>query len=137
MKIRVYYEDTDCGDVVYYANYLRYMERGRTELMREAGVSLAELRREGIQFAVIDLAVKYLAAARYDDLLEVETVVKDYSSLTASFQTSIRNQSGSLLVVGDVRLACIGPRGRATRIPGYVTDKLLGLQTGNKGAPTP
>jgi acyl-CoA thioester hydrolase len=130
MKIRVYYEDTDCGNVVYYANYLRYMERGRTEFMREAGIGLAELRREGIQFAVIDLSVKYRAPAHYDDLLDVETVVKGISSLTASFQTSIRNESGILLVVGEVRLACIAAGGKARRIPRNVAEQLLLLRGG-------
>jgi acyl-CoA thioester hydrolase len=124
MKIRVYYEDTDCGNVVYYANYLRYMERSRTELLRDRGISLVEYQKQGILFAVVDLSVKYRSAARYDDLLDVESVVTETTSITVTFKTTIRNQRDQLLVEGTVRLACIGPAGKAARIPQEIAGKL-------------
>jgi len=117
MKIRVYYEDTDCGGVVYYANYLRYMERSRTEFLRERGISLPALRARGIQFAVVETNVKYRAPAAYDDLLDVESTIIDTTSITVTFRTTIRNPAGRLLVAGDVRLACLDAAMKACRMP--------------------
>jgi acyl-CoA thioester hydrolase len=122
MKIRVYYEDTDCGGVVYYANYLRYMERGRTEFLRERGISLVELRARGIQFAVVETNVKYRAPAVYDDLLDVESAIIDRTSITVTFRTTIRNPAGTLLVSGDVRLACLDAAMKACRMPSDVAE---------------
>ncbi len=124
MKIRVYYEDTDCGGMVYYANYLRYMERSRTEYLRERGVSLAELQREGIVFVVVHADITYRAAARYEDLLDVKSYVMERTSVSVTFHTTIVDERGRLLVKGDVKLACAGPRGRAVRIPPAVAGKL-------------
>ena len=73
--LRVYYEDTDLGGVVYYANYLRFLERGRTELLRSAGVDQSMLHAEpgGIIFAVRRMSIEYLKPAHMDDLLRIET----------------------------------------------------------------
>ncbi len=124
MKIRVYYEDTDCGNVVYYANYLKYMERSRTEFLRERGINLAGYRDEGIQFAVVEVNLKYRAAAKYDDLLWVESSISELSSITVTFDNTIKNQCDRLLVSGAIKLACIGENGRATRIPPPIIQAL-------------
>ena len=125
MKIRIYYEDTDCGNVVYYANYLKYMERSRTEFLRERGVDLSQLQEQGYLFVVVDVHVKYRAPARYNDLITVESSVIELTSASAMFTTSITNEKGTLLVKGDVRLACITPQGRAGRIPEHVREALV------------
>ena len=125
MKIRVYYEDTDCGNVVYYANYLRYMERSRTEYLRKRGVDLAAYQKRGYLFAVVEAHVKYRASARYDDLLSVESELIELTSATILFTTTIYNELGKLLVKGEVKLACITPEGRAGRIPEEIRNKLL------------
>jgi acyl-CoA thioester hydrolase len=117
MHIRVYYEDTDCGNVVYYANYLKYMERGRTEYLRERGIELAAFHEKGYLFAVVEVHMKYRRPARYNDLLQVDSLLTDLSSLALTFDTTIRNQEGALLVRGQVKLVCIGPNGKAGRIP--------------------
>ena len=124
MKIRVYYEDTDCGNVVYYANYLKYLERGRTELMRERGVGFGRLHREGILFVVAEIAVKYLAPAKYDDLLDVTTRIASISPASMVFQTTIRNESGAELVAGEVKVACTTTEGKVRRIPKEILESL-------------
>ncbi|MFW5775606.1 MAG: YbgC/FadM family acyl-CoA thioesterase [Chitinivibrionales bacterium] len=117
MQIRVYYEDTDCGNVVYYANYLKYMERSRTEYLRDRGIDLAKFHEQGLMFAVIEAHVKYRRPARYNDLLDVASTVTDKTSVSVTFETKIYNQNGDHLVTGTVTLACISTEGRARRLP--------------------
>lgn len=117
MKIRIYYEDTDCGGVVYYANYLKYMERSRTEFMRDRGIDLLEYHNRGIMFVVVEANVKYRASARLNDLIDVESTIIDLSSAFVVFSTAISGKGGQLLVKGEVKLACVNNQGRATRIP--------------------
>ena len=124
MNIRIYYEDTDCGNVVYYANYLKYMERSRTEYLREKGIDLSKYQKKGILFAVVEANVKYRAPARYNDLINVESEIKELTSATVVFTSLITNQSGQILVKGDIKLACINPNGHAGRIPEEVKDAL-------------
>ncbi|MDG5816726.1 YbgC/FadM family acyl-CoA thioesterase [Chitinispirillales bacterium ANBcel5] len=133
ITIRVYYEDTDCGNVVYYANYLKYMERGRTEFLRECGIELADYQSNDILFAVIDAKVKYKFPARYNDLLSVQTVIKEYSAASVTFSTSIFNQNKKLLSQGDVRLACINSvTGRPSKFPPEVMEAITDKQLGNR-----
>jgi len=118
MELRVYYEDTDCGNIVYYANYLKYMERGRTEYLRERGIDLAGYHHNGFLFAVTEANVKYKAPARYNDLLNVDSTIIELTPVTILFKTDIsRAADKQLLVTGDVRVACITPEGKAQRIP--------------------
>jgi len=107
MKIRVYYEDTDCGNVVYYANYLKYMERGRTEFMRDKGVSFAKLHADGYLFVVVEANIKYKAPAYYDDVLDVSTMVENKTPVSITFATTIANEKKCLLVSGSIKVACI------------------------------
>ena len=123
MKIRVYYEDTDCGNVVYYANYLKYMERSRTELLRERGINLSLLQKEGYIFIVAEAHVKYKASAKYDDLLDVNSTIKSISFASVTFTTTIKNEMGELLVIGDVKLAFIDREGKICRIPEKIAEK--------------
>jgi acyl-CoA thioester hydrolase len=122
MKIRVYYEDTDFGGVVYYANYLRYMERSRTEYLRERGVDLLEYHKNGFLFAVIEAHLKYHRPAKYNDLLDVQSRVTDLTFVTLTFETAIDNESHERLVTGAVKLACISTDGKARRIPREILD---------------
>ena len=124
IKVRVYYEDTDFGGVVYYAKYLRYMEQGRAEFFREKGVNLAECQDDGFVFAVLDVHIKYKASATYDDLLDVETFLSDVRNASMTFDTKIYNQDGNLLITSETKVACMNGRGRATRIPAEILKKL-------------
>jgi acyl-CoA thioester hydrolase len=124
MKIRVYYEDTDFGGVVYYANYLRYMERSRTELLRDRGIDLLQFHNNGYLFAVIEANVKYRKPAKYNDILTVESAVTDHTTITMTFETTIYNQAHERLVVGLVKLACMSADGKARRIPQEIISAL-------------
>lgn len=122
IPVRVYYEDTDCGGVVYYANYLRYFERARTEYLR----SLAGLHHEkDVIFVVRRAEAEYLGPCRYDDLLEVETVVAAVTGATVTFGHAIRKDGDDReLVRGRVTLACVGADGRPARMPAEVRAAL-------------
>ena len=129
MNIRIYYEDTDCGGVVYYANYLRYMERSRTEIMRDAGVELVELRNEtGMQFAIVDAHIRYRSPAVYNDLITLNTSITECSAMTVTFHTDIFNASGKLLVEGDVKAVCLDKDIKACRMPKTILEKLKSLK---------
>ncbi|HUI92248.1 MAG TPA: YbgC/FadM family acyl-CoA thioesterase [Chitinivibrionales bacterium] len=124
IKIRIYYEDTDCGDVVYYANYLNYMERGRTELLRDMGFELSDLHKQGTLFVVAESHLKYHFPARYNDVLDVATSIAVHSSVTLTFHYEIRNQKGVLCVSGDVTAACVDGKGKVKRMPKEILEKL-------------
>ncbi len=125
MKIRIYYEDTDCGNVVYYANYLKYMERGRTEYLRERGIELDTYHRRGVLFAVAEVNVKYRRPARYNDLIDMETTLTDTSSITFVFETSFYNQKGELLANGTAKMVCIDAgTNRACKIPKELAERI-------------
>jgi acyl-CoA thioester hydrolase len=117
LPVRVYYEDTDFSGVVYHASYLRFLERGRTEFLRAAGLDQSALHAEGqgLIFAVRRLTIDYLRPARMDDVLAVETrtaEVRGASLLVA--QRILRGHEA--LVTADVRVAAIAG-GRPARIP--------------------
>lgn len=125
MAIRIYYEDTDCGGVVYYANYLRYFERGRTELLRERGVSLTALHEKGVVFAVIKADVSYLSPCRYGELVMLDTRVGDVTGATMTFEHTVRKEgSDKDAVRGVVVMASLGQGGRPVRIPQEVRSAL-------------
>lgn len=128
LVVRVYYEDTDSGGVVYYANYLKYLERARTELLRELGFAQRQLAEEtGLAFAVRSLAVEYLKPARLDDLVEVVTIVEDLGRAQVTFAQSIRRAEDTL-VTAAVRVACLDlAKGRAAAIPKPIYEKLKEL----------
>ena len=125
MQIRVYYEDTDCGNVVYYANYLRYMERSRTELLRERGIDLSHYHANGLLFTVAEAHVRYKVPARYNDLLEVESFVTEMSPASILVRTTIKRAADTVLLVeGEVKLACVNTNGRPSRIPQEIRQAL-------------
>ncbi|NNJ12281.1 YbgC/FadM family acyl-CoA thioesterase [Chloroflexales bacterium ZM16-3] len=104
---KVYYEDTDSLGVVYYANYLKYMERGRTEWVGAQGRPIQEWNRDGYNFVVYGLTMKFRQAARLGDLVEVVTSVKMSSAYRARFIQRVECR-GALLVEADVDIVCLG-----------------------------
>jgi acyl-CoA thioester hydrolase len=117
MPLRVYYEDTDAAGIVYYANYLKFAERGRTEMMRDLGFAHSTIAAElGTLFTVRRLAADYRAPARLDDRLTVATRVVEIGAATLLLDQRIC-RDGTLLVALDILVACIGPDGRPRRIP--------------------
>lgn len=128
LPVRVYYEDTDAGGVVYYANYLRYLERARTEWLRAAGFGQADLASErGLLFAVRSLSVEYRAPARLDDLLDVVARVERVGGARIDFEQTIGRESTELCRA-QVRIACLDavtfrPRGLPADLKGvFVGD---------------
>jgi acyl-CoA thioester hydrolase len=117
MEIQIYYEDTDCGGVVYYGNYLKYFERARTQYLEERGLSVARLMKEGTVFVVVHAEVDYRSPARYDDRLIIETVVSDMTAASFTFSHVIRERESQRVVVeGSARLAAVNGSGKVKRL---------------------
>ena len=115
--LRVYYEDTDAGGVVYYASYLRFAERARTEWLRSLGLDHATLlASDGVAFAVRSCAAEYLRPGRLDDRLEVRTKLVGASGASLRLSQVVRRGSDVLAEL-DLRLVCVRPGGRPARLP--------------------
>jgi acyl-CoA thioester hydrolase len=137
---RVYWEDTDGGAVVYYANYLRFLERSRTEWLRAHGHSQLELAREpGILFTVVSLQVEYRAAARLDDVLEITCEPRAEGAASLRFAQRIYRtgtdgaQRAGLLVEAQVRVACVDAGSlRPRRLPQFLRQAVAAEAIGNE-----
>ena len=116
--VRVYYEDTDAGGVVYFVNYLRFMERARTEWLRRLGFDQSELReRQGVLFVVRGVEATYQRPARLDDALTVQSRLAALSRAALRFEQSIV-RDGETLVSGSSEVICVGASSlRPTRMP--------------------
>lgn len=126
--VRVYYEDTDSGGVVYYANYLKFMERARTEYLRYLGFEQDRMRAEdGVIFAVHSLAVEYARPARFNDALAVSARVASVSKASVVFEQMVRKQGeDAVLCRGEVRIACLdAERFRPKAIPAQLYAEML------------
>ena len=124
ITIRVYYEDTDLAGVVYYANYLRFIERGRSEALRELGVDQVAMKRDlGLVFVVRSLSVDYLSPAVFDDVLEVRTRVTRLRGASVEMAQDIW-RNGSRLNRAAVTIACMDGAGRPQRLPQDVRVRL-------------
>jgi acyl-CoA thioester hydrolase len=115
--IRVYFEDTDAGGMVYYANYLKFAERARTEMLREAGISHAEMvAQDGLMLVVRRCTAEFHRSARLDDALEIDTHVSGLSGASILLDQVVRRGS-EILVEITVTIACVTKEGRPTRLP--------------------
>ena len=125
IKARVYYEDTDAAGIVYHTAYLRYAERGRTELLRVCGFDHRTLReREGGGFVVRSMAIEFLRAARLDDELAIETQVLKVRGASLVMEQKITRADRDLVTM-NVRLAFLGDDGRAMRLPESLAGAFL------------
>jgi acyl-CoA thioester hydrolase len=126
LSVRVYYEDTDFTGVVYYANYLKFLERGRTDALRCAGVSHAEILTldPPLGFAVRKINVEYLKPARIDDALTIET---RFAAAKGARLVIVQRVmcAGEVLVTADVEAACIDLEGRPRRLPKSLLEQVL------------
>ncbi|MBK7116412.1 MAG: tol-pal system-associated acyl-CoA thioesterase [Proteobacteria bacterium] len=123
--VRVYYEDTDAGGVVYHASYLRYLERARTEWLRALGYSQARLKQEeSLVFTVVGMTLEFLKPARLDDLLQVRSAVKLAGGASVHFEQQILRESEPILAA-TVRVACLDASTfRPRRLPAAVRGSL-------------
>jgi len=126
MPVRVYYEDTDSGGVVYHSNYLNFMERARTEWLRALGFEQDELLREyGVIFAVSAVSVAFHKPARFNELLAVTVALDRRGAASLTLKQEVR-RGDELLASGDVRVACIdAQRFVPVAIPARVADTVL------------
>lgn len=128
--VRVLYGDTDAGGIVYNANYLRYFEIGRTELMREWIVPYSEIEKMGFLLPVTESWIRYKASAVYDDLLTIETTISEISRIKCKFSCKIyKEQPGGakpkLIVKGYTVHAAINRQGKLTRLPDEIQEQLF------------
>jgi acyl-CoA thioester hydrolase len=116
-RVRVYFEDTDAGGMVYYANYLKFAERARTEMLRVAGISHAEMMADDrLMLVVRRVSAEYRRSARLDDELEIETRLAELGGATLTLDQTVR-RGREVLVELVVTIACITREGRPTRLP--------------------
>lgn len=125
LPIRVYYEDTDMAGIVYYANYLRFIERGRSDLVEEMGLDQRRMRDEdGIVFAVTRVEADYLGAARLGDRLSVVTEHRAESAVRWRFDQEVR-RGEAVLFRAVVQVVCMTLAGRPVRLPRHLRERLL------------
>ena len=122
LPVRVYYEDTDMAGIVYYANYLKYIERGRSELVEELGLNQREMREAGLVFAVTRVVADYLAPARLDDRLTVHTTHRAESPVRWVFAQEVR-RGEDLLFRAEVTVVCMTISGKPARLPAELRRK--------------
>jgi acyl-CoA thioester hydrolase len=120
-RVRVIYGDTDQMGVVYYANYLRYFEFARSEILRAHGRSYREMEAEGLSLPVVEATCRYLAPARYEDVLLVGIEVPEVSRVTLTFRYQVtREGESAVLCTGSTLHACLGRNGKPARLPDWV-----------------
>ena len=125
---RVYYEDTDAGGIVYHANYLKFAERARSELLRDLGTDNSRLMdQHGVLFAVRECQATYHRPAKLDDALEVHTDITSVGRATLSALHTVR-RSDEVMAELMVRLACLDASGRPKRLPGDIRAAFQSLQ---------
>ena len=117
--------DTDAMGIVYYANYLRYFEAGRAELLRALEIPYGTLVAEGIALPVVNASIRYVSPARFDDALVLDTTIEDlrHASVRITYRLT-RESDAALIATGETTHACLGPDGRVARFPTRLVEKL-------------
>jgi acyl-CoA thioester hydrolase len=127
VPIRPRYGEVDSMGVVYHANYLVYFDVGRTEWLRAEGADYAELERRGFRLAVVDVGVRYLRPARFDEELALAVCLTGLGRASVTFGYALRNPAGELLAEGHTKLGCLNLENRPTPLP---ADTYEALQRG-------
>jgi tol-pal system-associated acyl-CoA thioesterase len=123
LEFRVYLEDTDAQGIVYYANYLRYFERGRSEFLETLGVPMNEVARADCRLVVYEIRIKFRKPASLGDRIEVVTSTHKASEYRITFRQQIRRRGeDDPLVSGEVDIVAIGPDGELKELPAYLTQ---------------
>jgi len=128
LKVRVFYEDTDMAGIVYYANYLKYIERGRSTMVREAGISQGQMKGEGLVFAVYHVDATYKRSAKLDDELTITTKVQHLSAVKMLFLQDVM-RADEVLFTSKVTVICMTTAGKPVRLPAGFRAK-MGLFAG-------
>lgn len=120
-QIRVYTEDVDFMGIVYHANYIKYFERSRTELLRQHHLLLTDLRELDILFAINEIEIKYKLPAKMDDLLTITTEIKEVKSCSFLFEQHMRNQMEQHICHAKIQVVCINNRLKPKRLPEFLS----------------
>jgi tol-pal system-associated acyl-CoA thioesterase len=132
LSLRVYIEDTDAGGIVYYVNYLKFMERARTEFMRHLGFGKDAIFNHDLMFVVRDVALHYKQPARLDDELLATAAIGKLGGASMTLRQSVR-RGDEVLIEGDVTIACVDSSGVSPRrMPRDMLDALRGWQDGQQ-----
>lgn len=107
LAVRVYYEDTDAGGIVYYANYLKFMERARTEWLRDLGYEQDDLLEQSVAFVVKHVEMHNYAPAKFNQLLSIDTQIVELKGASMTFKQTITNEQETLLVSAQIKVACV------------------------------
>jgi acyl-CoA thioester hydrolase len=127
VEIRVSYADTDAMGIVYHSNYVRWFEIGRTEMMRDMGIVYARLEKEGFYLPVTQLYCHYLAPARYDDIVQIETAINYFRMASIKFDYEIKDERGiNVLVEGYTVHAFTNRQGKIVRAPRTISERIRG-----------
>ena len=124
MKVRIFYHDTDCGGVVYYANYLKYLEEARTEYLDERKLHMKELIQRGVLFVVARQEIDYKSPAFYGDTLTVTTWVSSVTGVKIWFENEIKNQCSVLIARAKTLLVCIDKELKPHALPEDIKKKI-------------
>jgi len=125
---RVIYGDTDQMGVVYYANYLRWFEKGRAEWLRQIGLPYGEIEQQGFHFPVAEVTCRYFHPSRYDEVVKIETELAELGRATLTFNYRITRETDDvLLATGSTKHACIDHAGRVARIPKILDDAIAAV----------
>ena len=128
LPVRVYIEDTDAGGIVYYVNYLKFMERSRTEYMRSLGFGKNFIFNEDLLFVVREVALTYQRPAELDDLLETTTVILEAKGAAISMRQTVRRDD-EVLVEAEIKIACVDKTSKKPRrLPQAMRDVLETVQ---------
>jgi acyl-CoA thioester hydrolase len=131
---RVIYSDTDKMGIVYYANYLRWFEKGRSELLRQLGLPYSDIEARGLHFPVIEVTCRYHKPARYDDAITIETRLAAVSRATLSFRYKIyKDVENDPVAEGETEHACVSAGGRVVRVPSELAERLKAAVASPKG----
>jgi acyl-CoA thioester hydrolase len=121
--IRVYYEDTDLAGIVYYANYLKFIERARSEWVRELGIDQVQMKADGLVFAVRRVEADYLSPAKYDDTLVVETTMQAGSGVRLVVQQDVK-RGADVVFRALVTIICMTAEGTVARLPAVIRQSV-------------
>lgn len=133
MQKKIHYHDTDCGGVVYYSNYLKFMEEARTDYFAQRGLSIKDLAAQGTMFVIARVEIDYKFPAFYGDLLDISTVFTGIHRVKIEVEHEVKNQDGKVVCRSKTLMVCVDKNIEPKAIPEEVREK-LGALSGQGGA---
>ncbi len=122
---KIYYHHTDSGGVVYYANYLKFLEEARTEFLEKRGIFIKDLISHGVQFVVSRQEIDYKSPSFYGDILQIETRISKFTRVKIEFEYEIKNQKGAIVCIARTIMACVDMQLKPSVMPKDIHEKLF------------